>query len=48
MLIPAMDISINVQLILVVLVIIIIGFGVYPQPMIDLTKETINTILENK
>ena len=44
----ATDISSTVQLILIVLVVMIIGFGVYPQPMIDLTKETINTILVNK
>jgi NADH-quinone oxidoreductase subunit M len=34
----AVDIKGNVQLMLIVLVIVIIGFGVYPQPMIDLTK----------
>ncbi|MBC7651780.1 MAG: NADH-quinone oxidoreductase subunit M [Deinococcales bacterium] len=34
----ATDITGNVQLILIVLVIVIIGFGVYPQPMIELTK----------
>lgn len=44
----ATDITGNVQLILIVLVVVIIGLGVYPQPMIDLTKETVNTILVNK
>ncbi len=43
----AMDIDKNVQLVLVILVLLIIGFGVYPQPLIDLTKDTVNAILVN-
>ncbi|MFP5041390.1 complex I subunit 4 family protein [Parasediminibacterium sp. JCM 36343] len=35
----AVETGSNVQWMLVVLVIVIIGFGVYPQPMIDLTKQ---------
>jgi NADH-quinone oxidoreductase subunit M len=34
----AVDINGNIQLMLIVLVVVIIGFGVYPQPMIELTK----------
>ncbi|MFY7898533.1 MAG: complex I subunit 4 family protein [Chitinophagaceae bacterium] len=41
----ATESSVNIQLMLIVLVIVIIGLGVYPQPMIDLTTETVNTIL---
>lgn len=36
--INATDIKGNVQLVLIILVLVIIGFGVYPQPMIELTK----------
>jgi NADH-quinone oxidoreductase subunit M len=34
----ALEIKGNIQFVLIVLVLVIIGFGVYPQPMIDLTK----------
>jgi NADH-quinone oxidoreductase subunit M len=34
----SVDTSINIQLMLIVLVVLIIGFGVYPQPLFDLTK----------
>ena len=34
----ALEINGNVQFVLIILVVVIIGFGVYPQPMIDLTK----------
>ena len=35
----ALEIKGNVQFVLIVLVLVIIGFGVYPQPLIDLTKQ---------
>ena len=41
----ATEISGNVQLVLVVLTIGVIVLGVYPQPLIDLTKDTVNAIL---
>ncbi len=41
----ATEISGNVQLMLIVLVIVVIVLGVYPQPMIDLTKDTVTAIL---
>jgi NADH-quinone oxidoreductase subunit M len=44
----ATDISANVKWILVLLVIIVIAFGVYPQPMIDITKDTVHAILYNR
>lgn len=34
----------NVQLMLVVVSIVILVFGVFPQPMIDLTKDTVNAV----
>ena len=34
----ALEIKGNIQFVLIILVLVIIGFGVYPQPMIDLTK----------
>lgn len=34
----SVDTNINIQLMLIVLVVLIIGFGVYPQPLFDLTK----------
>ncbi|MES2330774.1 MAG: NADH-quinone oxidoreductase subunit M [Bacteroidota bacterium] len=43
----ATEISGNVKWILVVLVIIVIALGVYPQPMINLTNDTVNAILYN-
>jgi NADH-quinone oxidoreductase subunit M len=39
------DISINQKLVLAVLVVLIFLFGVYPQPLIDLTKDTVATII---
>ena len=44
----ATEISGNTQLMLAVLVVIVIVLGVYPQPMIDLTKDTVNAILVNR
>ena len=44
----ATEISGNTQLMLTVLVVIVIVLGVYPQPMIDLTKDTVNAILVNR
>jgi NADH-quinone oxidoreductase subunit M len=44
----ATEISGNVKWILVVLAIMIIALGVYPQPMINLTKDTVHTILDNR
>lgn len=44
----ATEISGNVKWMLVVLVIIVIALGVYPQPMIDLTKDTVHAILANR
>ncbi len=41
----ATEVSGNVQVILALVVIVVIALGVYPQPMIDLTKDTINAIL---
>ena len=42
----AKEISINVQVMLVVLTITIIVLGIYPQPMIDLTKDTVQAIFK--
>lgn len=44
----ATDISGNIKLALVVLVIVIIALGVYPQPMIDLTKDTVGATMAGK
>lgn len=44
----AREIGGNVQWMLAILVIIIIALGVYPQPMIDLTKDTVHAILANR
>ena len=41
----ATDITNNVQLILIVLVIVVIGFGIYPQPLINLTKNVVITLI---
>ena len=41
----AKEISSNVQQMLLVLVVLIFVFGVYPQPLIHLTKDTVNAIL---
>ena len=39
------DISLGQKLVLGVLVVFIFGFGVYPQPLFDLTKDTVAAIL---
>jgi len=44
----ATEISGNVQWMLVVLAVMIIALGVYPQPLIDLTKDTVQAILANR
>ncbi|MEK7198562.1 MAG: proton-conducting transporter membrane subunit, partial [Bacteroidota bacterium] len=41
----AVEIKGNVQLVLVILTVVVIVLGVYPQPMIDLTKDTVHAIL---
>lgn len=41
----ATEVSGNVQVMLALVVIVVIALGVYPQPMIDLTKDTIHAIL---
>ncbi len=43
----ATEISGNVQVVLVILAVLVIVLGVYPQPMIDLTKDTVNAVLMN-
>ena len=42
----ANEVSMNVQVMLVVLTITIIVLGIYPQPMIDLTKDTVQAIFK--
>lgn len=42
----AVEVNRNVQWVLGVLVIIVIVLGVYPQPMIDLTRDTVNAIIK--
>lgn len=44
----ATEISGNVQWMLVVLAVLIITLGVYPQPLIDLTKDTVQAILADR
>ncbi len=44
----AHDAKKNVQWILIVLVVVVLVLGVYPQPLINLTKDTVNTILINR
>lgn len=44
----ATEIGGNVKWILVALALIIIALGVYPQPLIDLTKDTVNAIVVNR
>lgn len=44
----AADISSNIKLALVVLVVVVIALGVYPQPMIDLTKDTVGATMAGK
>ena len=38
------EVGASVQLMLAVIVVVVIVFGVYPQPMIDLTKDTVNAV----
>lgn len=40
-----LDISFNQKLVLAILVVFIFLFGVYPQPVFELTKETISALL---
>lgn len=44
----ATEISGNVQWTLIVLVIMVLVLGVYPQPLLNLTKDTVNAILINR
>ena len=44
----AVDAKNNVQWILIVLVVVVLLLGVYPQPLINLTKDTVNIILVNR
>ncbi len=44
----AVDITGNIKLALVVLVVIIIALGVYPQPMMDLTKDAVGAAMAGK
>lgn len=44
----ATDISGNIKIALVILVILVIALGVYPQPMIDLTKDTVGATMAGK
>ncbi len=41
----ATDLELNEKLILGVIVVLILVFGVYPQPMLDLTSDTVDSIL---
>ena len=41
----AVDVKLNVQLALVVLVVAVIILGVYPQPMLNLTKDTVQSLI---
>ncbi len=41
----AFQVPANTKLVLVILVIIVIAFGVYPQPMIDLTNDTVSKLI---
>jgi NADH-quinone oxidoreductase subunit M len=38
------EVSGNIQWMLIVLVVVIVMFGVYPQPMIELTKDTVTAV----
>jgi NADH-quinone oxidoreductase subunit M len=42
------DLSPNVRWVLVVLVILVLVGGVFPQPLIDLTKDTVEALIKNK
>ena len=41
----AFQVPANTKLVLVILVIIVIAFGVYPQPMMDLTNDTVSKLI---
>ena len=41
----ARDIQLNEKIILAVIVVAIIAIGVYPKPMLELTKESVDMIL---
>ena len=44
----AVEVSGNVQWVLSILVIVVLVMGVYPQPMIELTKDTVSAIFANR
>ncbi len=44
----AIDINSNVRVGLVLLVILVLVLGIYPQPLIDLTKDTVNAIMVSR
>jgi NADH-quinone oxidoreductase subunit M len=44
----ATDITGNIKLALVILVVLVIALGVYPQPMIDLTSDTVGATMAGK
>ncbi len=44
----ATEISGNVQLVLAILAVTVIALGVYPQPLINLTKDTVSAVLMNR
>ena len=44
----AVDVTGNIKLALAVLVVIIIALGVYPQPMMDLTKDAVGAAMAGK
>ena len=44
----ASDLSVNVQLALCVIVVMVIVLGVYPQPLINLTRDTVDAIVVNR
>ena len=46
--VQAVEVSANVQWVLSILVIIVLVMGVYPQPMLDLTKDTVSAIFANR
>ena len=44
----AVEVSGNVQWVLSILVLVVLVMGVYPQPMIELTKDTVSAIFANR
>ena len=46
--VQAVEVNANVQWVLSILVIIVLVMGVYPQPMLDLTKDTVTAIFANR